>query len=136
MDTVSPEIRSKIMAQVRGHANRSTEIRLIKTFRLHGIIGWRRNSRLPGKPDFVFPKRRLAVFVDGCFWHCCPKHGSYPKQHAAYWKRKLVANMLRDKLVTQTLRKLGWRVMRFWEHELRAESKCARKIARALNTLS
>jgi len=70
------------------------------------------------RPDFVFPKLRLAVFVDGCFWHCCPKHTTKPKNNRAFWQRKLASNRARDALVTRTLRRAGWRVLRVWEHEL------------------
>jgi DNA mismatch endonuclease, patch repair protein len=71
------------------------------------------------KPDFVFPKHRLAVFVDGCFWHSCPKHATKPKNNASFWRRKLAGNKRRDWLVNRTLRRAGWRVFRIWEHALR-----------------
>ena len=70
------------------------------------------------KPDFVFLKSRTAVFVDGCFWHGCPRHATKPKGNAAFWRRKLSANKQRDALVTRSLRRAGWRVIRIWEHEL------------------
>jgi DNA mismatch endonuclease (patch repair protein) len=70
------------------------------------------------RPDFVFPKLRLAVFVDGCFWHGCPLHATQPRQNAKFWKEKIAANQTRDRLVTRTLRARGWRVLRVWEHEL------------------
>jgi DNA mismatch endonuclease (patch repair protein) len=82
-----------------------------------------------GKPDFVFPKFKLAVFVDGCFWHGCPKHATKPENNRAYWKRKLSANKTRDRLVNQTLRRAGWRVLRIWEHEL-AKKNEARLVKR------
>ncbi len=70
------------------------------------------------KVDFVFPKLHLAVFVDGCFWHGCPLHGTKPRNNAAFWRKKFAANKARDRLVTRTLRRNGWRVLRLWEHEL------------------
>jgi DNA mismatch endonuclease (patch repair protein) len=70
------------------------------------------------RPDFVFHKIKLAVFVDGCFWHGCPKHATKPRSNAAFWRKKFAANKARDRLVGQTLRKAGWRVLRIWEHEL------------------
>ena len=106
------------MAAIRSRGNRDTELRLIALMRAHGISGWRRGSKLTGKPDFVFPKLRLAVFVDGCFWHGCPKHATQPKTNAAFWRKKISANRARDRLVTRTLRAMGWRVVRVWEHEL------------------
>jgi DNA mismatch endonuclease (patch repair protein) len=83
------------------------------------ITGWRRNRGVFGRPDFVFPKLKLAVFVDGCFWHACPKHSNVPVQNRAFWKAKLGANRRRDRLVRRTLERRGWRVVRVWEHELR-----------------
>ena len=58
------------------------------------------------------------MFVDGCFWHCCPRHGTQPKNHRAFWRRKFFRNRRRDRLVTRTLRRAGWCVLRVWEHEL------------------
>jgi DNA mismatch endonuclease (patch repair protein) len=79
------------------------------------------------KPDFVFPKLRLAVFVDGCFWHGCPLHATQPRNNAAFWRKKLTANQARDRKVNRALRAAGWRVWRIWEHEL------ARKNPRSLD---
>jgi DNA mismatch endonuclease (patch repair protein) len=70
------------------------------------------------RPNFVFPKLRLAIFVDGCFWHGCPKHATWPTNRAAWWRRKIKGNQARDKVVNRTLRRAGWRVLRVWEHEL------------------
>lgn len=106
------------MAKVKGSGNASTELRLVAVFRLLGITGWRRKHPLFGKPDFVFPKRKLAVFVDGCFWHGCPLHATRPKQNARFWSEKIARNQARDRLVTRRLRARGWRVLRIWEHEL------------------
>jgi DNA mismatch endonuclease Vsr len=79
---------------------------------------WRRNQSVFGKPDFVFPKLKLAVFVDGCFWNDCPKHGTHPKNNRAFWKNELRRNKKRDRLVNRTLRARYWRVLRIWEHQL------------------
>ena len=86
------------------------------------------------RPDFVFPKLRLAVFVDGCFWHGCPLHETKPKQNAAFWQKKFSKNKVRDRLVTRTLRQNGWRVLRLWEHELapKRETRLMGRIRRAL----
>ena len=86
------------------------------------------------RPDFVFPKLRLAVFVDGCFWHCCPMHATKPRHNATFWRRKLATNKARDRLVTRTLRSANWRVLRLWEHELarKREARLLRRIRRAL----
>jgi DNA mismatch endonuclease (patch repair protein) len=122
-DVFTKKKRSTVMSRIRGAGNKDTELRLITVFCTHGITGWRRGSKLTGKPDFVFKKSRLAVFVDGCFWHGCPKHGTKPKNNAAFWRKKIGANGARDRLVTRTLRAKGWRVLRIWEHELARKSE-------------
>ncbi len=122
------------MSRVRSRGNKITELGFVRLFRFHRISGWRRNSNLLGKPDFVFRKQRLVLFVDGCFWHVCPKHSRMPAQNRAYWRRKLKRNVERDRLVKLTLRRLGWRVLRVWEHELRSrnKSRLLRRVRRAL----
>jgi DNA mismatch endonuclease, patch repair protein len=117
-DILTKAQRSALMAKVKGRGNASTELKLIAVFRARGITGWRRKLPLPGKPDFVFPKLRIAVFVDGCFWHGCPIHATQPKQNAEFWREKIARNQARDLLVTRQLRARGWRVLRLWEHEL------------------
>ena len=126
--------RSEVMSRIRSHGNHATELRLIALMRAHGITGWRRNARLFGKPDFVFRAARLAVFVDGCFWHACPRHATMPRSNRAFWKAKLTRNAARDREVTRALRRAGWRVLRVWEHELarRREEGLMRRILRAL----
>lgn len=109
------------MSHIRGKGNASTEQRMIRLFREHGIKGWRRNRPLPGKPDFVFPKQRIAVFVDGCFWHRCPKCYRKPATNAEFWEAKIGRNVDRDKEVNRELKNRGWKVVRVWEHELRSE---------------
>lgn len=117
-DIFSQAKRSEVMSRIRGKGNRNTELRMMQIFRLHKITGWRRNHTLFGKPDFVFRMQRVALFVDGCFWHGCPIHGTKPKNNAAFWRKKLLRNRERDQEVFRFLRKKGWRVMRVWEHEL------------------
>ena len=87
------------------------------------------------RTDFVFPKLRLVVFVDGCFWHGCPQHAPPPKGNAAFWRKKFAANQARDRLVTRALRRANWSVLRIWEHELARmnEARLLRRIRRALN---
>ena len=110
--------RSDVMSRIRSRGNKATELALIRIFRAHDIKGWRRHQPLFGKPDFAFPKLRLAVFVDGCFWHGCPLHATKPKSNGAFWRKKLATNRARDRLVTRALRQADWRVLRIWEHEL------------------
>jgi len=126
--------RSEVMARIRGRGNRSTEGRMAKLFRVHGFTGWRRQRPLPGRPDFVFPARRLAVFVDGCFWHGCPRHGTMPKGNRSFWRAKIARNRERDREVGAELRRLGWKVLRVWEHELtvRNERRLVARLGRHL----
>lgn len=77
----------------------------------------RTESGVKSKVDVVFPRRRVAVFVDGCFWHGCPEHGRVPSTNPHYWPSKLARNRLRDLRVTAALERDGWTVLRFWEHE-------------------
>lgn len=135
-DTVSVAERSRIMSAVKNGGNKATEMVLVKLMRKHGITGWRRRVRLTGKPDFVFTTQKVAVFVDGCFWHGCPKHCRMPKSNRGYWKPKITGNQARDALVNLTLRRAGWRVLRVWEHELakRNERKLFIRIQRVFDT--
>lgn len=110
--------RSEVMSRIRGRGNLSTEMRMIALMREHGIKGWRRNRRLPGSPDFVFPEKRIAVFVDGCFWHGCTVHYKEPASSREFWRTKIGNNRKRDRRVNRELRASGWRVIRLWEHDL------------------
>jgi DNA mismatch endonuclease (patch repair protein) len=127
--------RASIMSSVRSGGNRSTELRLIEIFREFAITGWRRNHVLPGRPDFIFRRERLAVFVDGCFWHACPLHASQPATNASFWERKLQANLIRDREANRRLRARGWRVVRIWQHEL-SRTNQARLISRLRRSLT
>ncbi len=117
-DVFTKSKRSQVMSTIRGKGNKGTELRLIFIMRKHGVKGWRRNQLLFGRPDFVFTKLRLAVFVDGCFWHCCPIHSVNPKSNSKFWKDKFQTNKTRDLLVNKTLKQAGWLVLRIWEHAL------------------
>lgn len=135
-DVFTPEKRSAVMSRIRGSGNRDTELRMIALFRSYGITGWRRHQALFGKPDFVFRRERVVVFVDGCFWHGCPKpkHAPLPKNRAEWWAEKLGRNKVRDQLVNDTLKAKGWKVVRVWECELPAKHwpHLASKILRTL----
>ncbi len=123
------------MSRIRGRGNKGTELALAKLLRRQGITGWRRNQSVFGKPDFIFPRLKLAVFVDGCFWHACPKHATKPKNNRAFWRQKFSRNKKRDALVTRTLRRTGWRVLRVWEHTLRWATKKPQNEARLLRRI-
>jgi len=144
-DVFSKAKRSEVMSRIRSRGNQDTELALARLLRANGITGWRRHVQVriaergmrnhtsprpspqrgegarPAfrvKPDFVFPKLRTVIFADGCFWHGCPRHATKPRHNAAFWRKKLAGNKTRDRLVTRTLRRAGWRVLRIWEHEL------------------
>lgn len=122
------------MGVVRSSGNKATEMVLVKLMGKHGITGWRRGVKLRGKPDFVFATQRVAIFVDGCFWHGCEKHYRMPKGNRSYWQAKIAGNIARDAVVRRTLRRAGWRVIHVWEHELaeKNEARLMRRIQRAL----
>ena len=137
-DVFSKAKRSQVMSSIRACGNKDTEVALMQLIRRQGITGWRRHLRVFGKPDFAFQKLKLAVFVDGCFWHACPKHSNLPVNNRSFWKRKLEANKRRDRLVTRTLRSQNWQVCRVWEHELSSknEKRLLRRLQRVLGTIS
>ena len=122
-DPLKPDERSALMAKVRGMGNRSTELRVASALSRNKIQGWRRQSTsIHGKPDFYFPKFRLALFIDGCFWHFCPHcNRNIPSTRREYWQAKLENNRRRDQRVTRYLHRRGFHVMRIWEHSLKDE---------------
>ncbi len=122
-DTFTKTERSEIMRKVKSNRNKSTELKLIQFFKENRIKGWRRNYKLFGKPDFVFPKQRLAIFLDGCFWHGHNCRNTKPKDNAEYWQTKIARNQQRDKNVTETLTNNNWTVIRIWECELKDKNK-------------
>lgn len=130
--------RSDVMAKIRGKGNSSTEMVVVRSFRAAKITGWRRHVTISFRvraptgtpatvmpeiirvcPDFIFKKARIAIFVDGCFWHCCPLHFKLPENNRSFWEPKFQANVTRDKRATQLLRSAGWSVLRVWEHDLK-----------------
>jgi DNA mismatch endonuclease (patch repair protein) len=120
VDSLSPERRSEVMRAVR-RKNTSVELRLRRTlwhrglrYRLQGRIG-------RSRPDLIFPGPRVAVFVDGCFWHGCPTHYRLPVGNRDFWKAKIVRNTQRDLRTTRSLEAAGWHVLRFWECEVKAD---------------
>jgi DNA mismatch endonuclease (patch repair protein) len=131
-DVWTKKKRSEVMSLVRGRGNKDTELVLVRLFRQNKIKGWRRHTALPGKPDFTFRKHRLALFVDGCFWHGCPRHCRIPKSNRDFWTRKIFGNIERDKKVFRLLRKSGWKVLRIWEHELRDEERVIKRVQRLI----
>jgi DNA mismatch endonuclease, patch repair protein len=129
-DVFTPAKRSEVMSLIRSKGNAATEMRFMAMLRAARITGWRRHISLAWpvskttavkmkkprvRPDFVFRRERVAVFVDGCFWHGCPRHATRPKQNRQFWDEKIARNQKRDRLVTRELKKAGWTVLRLWE---------------------
>ena len=133
MDHVSKEVRSQIMAAVRSRGNTTTELAFGKLLWASGVRGYRKHWKVAGKPDFAWPGRKIAVFVDGCFWHGCVRCKTLPDTNVEFWRKKIETNQARDKRVRKLLRMDGWTVLRFWEHGVkRNPSKVVRKIVAAV----
>lgn len=130
-DNWSKQKRSEVMGRIRSHGNKATELRLIALLRAARITGWRRRQKLAGRPDFVFRRAGICIFVDGCFWHGCPACYRGPKSNQEYWIAKVQRNRRRDALVTRRLRREGWRVMRIREHELKNDTRVTGRLTRA-----
>ena len=133
MDRVSREVRSKIMASVRTVGG-TTEREMEAVLRKHGIRGFSKQWPVQGKPDFAWPKLRIALFVDGCFWHGCPRCDRPSKSNRAFWKSKIASNRRRDARVARKLRHDGWSVLRVWECRI-GEQRTVSRIIRATNKL-
>jgi DNA mismatch endonuclease, patch repair protein len=132
MDVLTPQQRSYNMARISGK-NTKPEMALRRALWSLGLR-YRIHLPLPGRPDIVFPRVRLAIFVDGCFWHRCPVHSKRPKTNAAFWEKKIAGNCERDARVNATLQSAGWSVLRCWEHDVEQDpTKTVRRIVRALN---
>lgn len=116
-DRLTPEQRSRAMRAVKS-SNTSLE-RLMSSLLWARGYRFRRNvTSIAGKPDFALKGRKIAIFVDSCFWHSCPLHGRVPADITGYWASKLEANAARDARVTRELEEDGWTVVRVWEHDL------------------
>lgn len=121
-DVFDSKKRSQIMKSVKSNGNQSTEMKLIRLFREYGIKGWRRKYQVKGHPDFVFLDKKIAVFVDGCFWHGHDCRNTRPSQNSEYWEKKRSRNVQHDLDVTNCFCKRGWRVIRIWECELKKKN--------------
>ena len=129
-------VRSRNMSAIRAKHGKTTEWRLRAALVAKGVRGWTMNvAALPGCPDFYFCQSALAIFVDGCFWHGCPKCGHTPSSNRGYWTEKLARNKERDRKNGRRLRQQGIRVVRFWECQLRQRlAACLKTLAMALET--
>lgn len=125
MDVYDKDKRSAVMKNIKSKNNKSTEICLIGIFREQGIKGWRRGYSVKGHPDFVFLEKRVAVFVDGCFWHGHDCRNTIPRDNADYWLKKREYNITHDNEITEAFKKRGWTVIRIWECELKIKNRIA-----------
>jgi len=130
MDRVSPQVRSKIMASVRT-AGGGPERKMDALLRDLGIRGFKKQWPVAGRPDFAWPKLKVALFVDGCYWHGCPRCDRPSKSNLAFWKSKIISNRRRDLRVGRRLRNEGWKVLRVWECRI-SEERTLSRIARAV----
>lgn len=121
-DVFSKSKRSQIMKCVKSSGNISTEMKLIQYFNAHHITGWRRHYKVKGHPDFVFLRKRIAIFVDGCFWHGHNCRNTRPTEIAEYWDKKREKNIQHDKEITELFEARGWMVIRIWECELKKKN--------------
>lgn len=121
-DVFNPQQRSQIMQKVKSQGNQSTEMRLISIFTAYSITGWRRNYSVKGHPDFVFLQKRIAIFVDGCFWHGHDCRNTRPVANKEYWDKKRERNIRHDQEITALFESRGWTVIRIWECELKKKN--------------
>jgi DNA mismatch endonuclease (patch repair protein) len=119
-DVLTPEQRRLNMSRIRDR-NTKPEKALRSALHAEGLRFRIHRRDIAGCPDVVFPAKKIAVFVDGCFWHGCPEHQTMPRTNPAFWEKKLQRNRERDEAVTRTLESAGWKILRFWEHEVRRE---------------
>jgi len=132
VDIWNKQKRSEVMSLIRSRGIKTTELRLIEIFREFHIAGWRRNQLLFGKPDFTFRRERIVVFVDGCFWHGCPKCYKRPGSNQEFWDTKIGNNRKRDRRVSRELRRDGWKVVCIWQHQLNKAAVVANRVVCAL----
>lgn len=131
-DVLSREQRSHCMSKIRG---KNTEPENMMRDLLRGLH-LRYQPKVYGRPDFASKSKKVAVFVDGCFWHGCPKCYIKPRQNHGFWKKKVEKNKTRDRQVSMVLRKDGWTVMRVWEHEVRKNpERTANRIKGAVSNI-
>lgn len=132
-DRLTPDQRSKLMARIKTSGT-EPELRVRSLLRRLGFRSQRYNGLLPGRPDIVLSRKRIVLFVHGCFWHghSCPK-GKLPVQNAEFWNKKIVENKARDRRTKRELVQAGWRVLTVWQCALKEESRLSRKLQRALS---
>ena len=110
------------MSKVHSKGNKSTELKLIRYFKENDIHGWRRGYKVKGHPDFVFLDKKIAIFVDGCFWHGHDCRNTRPSDNQEYWQKKRERNIQHDQEITALFESRGWTVIRIWECELKKKN--------------
>lgn len=119
-DVLTPEQRKLVMSRIRGK-DTGPELKIRKLLFAKGIRGYRVHYDLPGKPDIVFTRQKVVIFIDGCFWHKCPVCFREPETRKDFWMNKINSNVGRDMKNNQILKEMGWKVIRIWEHEVRKD---------------
>ena len=132
MDKYNTQIRSKIMKSVKSSENKSTELKFINILKLLNLKHWKRKYNVIGKPDFVFINYKLAIFLDGCFWHGHDCRKLKPTSNQEYWEQKIITNKKRDKKIDVIFTNRGWNVIRFWECQLKNISIIKRKLKKCI----
>ncbi|MCX6762022.1 MAG: very short patch repair endonuclease [Candidatus Moranbacteria bacterium] len=127
-DIFSKKKRSEIMSKVRSKDSK-IEIEFRKKLWKAGFRYRKNSTKYFGKPDIVLPKHKTVIFIDSCFWHGCKKHGSMPQTRKKFWETKIDRNKERDKEVNRQYKKLGWKIFRIWEHDLKRIDKSAEKLS-------
>lgn len=121
-DVLTKKQRSFNMSRIKGR-NTSLELKMRNLIYKKGLRGYRLHPNFVGHPDLIFSKRKIAIFFDGCFWHKCPKCFIKPMTRKMFWKKKIGSNIKRDRVVNKQLQEMGWKVLRFWEHDIESNSE-------------
>ena|SRR5436309_14584228 len=133
-DIMTKAQRSRLMSRIRDRDTKP-ELEIRRRLFSGGLKGYRLRPKLPGKPDIVFGKAKVAVFIDGCFWHGCPRCYTRPATRQRYWDNKLAKNMSRDRIIDASLKATGWKPLHFWEHEVRKNPESiVRRVRSSLET--
>lgn len=133
VDVFSTTKRSEVMKCIRSQGNKTTERTMTAMLRANGISGWKLHPpEIIGRPDIYFPRKKLALFLDGCFWHACKKCFQMPKQNRVFWEKKIMENVKRDRRINRKLRRNGISVTRIWEHDLKSRTPRLKSLVEAL----
>jgi DNA mismatch endonuclease (patch repair protein) len=135
-DVFTKRKRSEVMSKIRSSGGPTEQVFRKAVRQAYGGRTKVDDERLPGRPDVSIYKLKIAVFMDGCFWHGCPKHSRTPKSNVEFWEKKISGNKRRDKRVRKELRAMGWRVWVVWEHELKDYARLVRNLRKRFRRLA